>query len=192
MEAEQKPKQNDKKVPKRYLLTTIKEDGYYEPMTDAEFEQFKLENPALAKYFEITEDDEDVTPISQLPVPDVPETAPIFDQWEKAAQRLMSTLQRNPKAYIFAEPVNVEALRIPDYPNIVKKPMDFGTIKTRLKEGHYSKLQEFMDDMELVFYNCRLYNGIESEVGQIGTTLQEEYLRLTEQLYFNFYTSQSE
>ena len=171
MEAEQKPKQNDKKVPKRYLLTTIKEDGYYEPMSDAEFEQFKLENPALAKYFEITEDDEDVTPISQLPVPDVPETAPIFDQWEKAAQRLMSTLQRNPKAYIFAEPVNVEALRIPDYPNIVKKPMDFGTIKTRLKEGHYSKLQEFMDDMELVFYNCRLYNGIESEVGQIGTTL---------------------
>ena len=58
-------------------------------MTDAEFEQFKLENPALAKYFETTEDDEDVTPISQLPVPDVPETAPVFDQWEKAAQRLM-------------------------------------------------------------------------------------------------------
>ena len=33
-------------------------------MTDAEFEQFKLENPALAKYFETTEDGEDVTPIS--------------------------------------------------------------------------------------------------------------------------------
>ena len=48
-------------------------------MTDAEFEQFKKENPALAKYFETTEDDNDVTPIDQLPVPDVPETAPIFD-----------------------------------------------------------------------------------------------------------------
>ena len=58
-------------------------------MTDAEFEQFKIENPALAKYFETTEDDNDVTPIDQLPVPDVPETAPIFDQWEKAAQRCM-------------------------------------------------------------------------------------------------------
>ena len=73
MEAEQKPKQNEKKIPKRYLLTTLKEDGYYEPMTDAEFEQFKIENPALAKYFESTEDDEEVTPISNLPVPDVPE-----------------------------------------------------------------------------------------------------------------------
>jgi len=49
-----------------------------------------------------------------------------------------------------------------------------------------------MDDMDLVFYNCRLYNGIESEVGQIGTSLHEEYLRLVDQLYFNFYTSQSD
>ena len=88
--------------------------------------------------------------------------------------------------------MNVEALRIPDYPTIVKKPMDFGTIKIKLKEGQYSKLQEFMDDMDLVFYNCRLYNGIESEVGQIGTSLHEEYLRLVDQLYFNFYTSQSD
>ena len=92
MEAEQKPKVNEKKIPKRYLLTTLKEDGYYEPMTDTEFEQFKRENPALAKYFEMDEEEDDVNPISQLQVPDVPETAPIFDQWEKAAQRLMQTL----------------------------------------------------------------------------------------------------
>ena len=85
--------------------------------------------------------------------------------------RLLQTLTRNPKAYIFAEPVNVEALKILDYHTIVKKPMDFGTIKTKLKENQYSKVQEFMDDMELVFYNCRLYNGIESEVGQIGVTM---------------------
>jgi len=121
-----------------------------------------------------------VTPIDSLHVPEIPESAPIFDQWEKAAQRLIATLQRNPKSYIFAEPVNVEALHIPDYHQIVKKPMDFSTIKTKLKESKYDKAQEFMDDMELVFYNCRLYNGIESEVGQIGTSIQEEYQRLIE------------
>lgn len=192
VEAEQKPKMNEKKIPKRYLLTTLKEDGYYEPMTDTEFEQFKIKNPALAKYFESTDDDEEMTPIQQLSVPEVPETAPIFDQWEKAAQRLLQTLKRNPKAYIFAEPVNVEALRIPDYFTLVKKPMDFGTINMKLKDSQYNKLQEFMDDMELVFYNCRLYNGVESEVGMIGKWLNEEYLRLVDQLYFSFYTSQSE
>lgn len=44
-----------------------------------------------------------------------------------------------------------------------------------------------MDDMELVFYNCKLYNGIESEVGQICISIQEEYHTICEQLYFDFY-----
>jgi len=38
MEVMDKPKVNEKKIPKRYLLSTLKEDGYYEPMTDEEFE----------------------------------------------------------------------------------------------------------------------------------------------------------
>ena len=117
----------------------------------------------------------------------MPESAPIFDQWEKAAQRLLTTLQRNQKAYIFAHPVNYEELRIPDYPNIVKNPMDFHTIKTKLKEHKYARIQDFMDDMELVFYNCRLYNGTESDVGRLGVEIAEEYRTIAEQLYFNFY-----
>ncbi len=161
VEAEQKPKMNEKKIPKRYLLTTLKEDGYYEPMTDTEFEQFKIKNPALAKYFESTDDDEEMTPIQQLSVPEVPETAPIFDQWEKAAQRLLQTLKRNPKAYIFAEPVNVEALRIPDYFTLVKKLMDFATINMKLKYSQYNKLHEFMYDLILFVYNCWLFNVVE-------------------------------
>lgn len=98
-------------------------------------------------------------------MPEVPESAPIFDQWEKAAQRLMITLQRNQKSYIFEKPVNWEELKIPDYPTIVKNPMDFSTIKTKLKEHRYQQLEDFMEDMELVFYNCRLYNGTETDVG---------------------------
>lgn len=80
----------------------------------------------------------------------------------------MLTLSRHPSAWIFAEPVNVEQLNIPDYFNIVKKPMDFGTIKTKLKEQRYANATEFTDDVELVFYNCKLYNGEASGVGQMG------------------------
>ena len=98
-------------------------------MNDQEFEDFKQSNPDLARFFEVNDEGEDIYPISNLHVPEVPESAPIFDQWEKAAQRLLLTLQRNPKAYIFSEPVDVEALKIPDYHQIVKKPMDFSTIK---------------------------------------------------------------
>ena len=44
-----------------------------------------------------------------------------------------------------------------------------------------------MDDMELVFFNCRLYNGTESDVGRLGVEIQGEYRTIAEQLYFSFY-----
>ena len=101
------------------------------------------------------EEGEDTTPLSELQVPEVPDTAPIFDQWEKAAQRILQTLQRDQKAYIFCNPVDHVALGIPDYPNIVKNPMDFSTIKNKLKDHKYENIQDFMSDMELIFHNCR-------------------------------------
>lgn len=62
-----------------------------------EFEQFKLENPDVAKYFLIDENDEqeDIDPIANLNVPPVNELAPIYDHWEKAAQRMLQNLSRN-------------------------------------------------------------------------------------------------
>ena len=36
--------------------------------------------------------------------------------------------------------------------------MDFGTIGARLKKGHYSTMEEFASDIELVFSNCRKFN----------------------------------
>lgn len=122
------PKQSEQKVnernnPRRYLLTTLREGGYYEPLTDKEFEEFTQENPDLAKYFL------DGESIDKLPMPEAPDSAPIYDHWEKAAHRMLQNLSRNTSAWIFQEPVNVETLKIPDYYDIVKRPMDFGTVK---------------------------------------------------------------
>lgn len=43
--------------------------------------------------------------------------------------------------------------------------MDFGTIKQKIKEQKYASITEFMEDMELVFHNCKLYNGEHTPVG---------------------------
>ena len=79
------------------------------------------------------------------------------------------------KTHIFANPVDYISLGIPDYPTIVQNPMDFSTIKGKLRDHKYQRIEEFMGDMELVFHNCRLYNGVESEVGQIGVQVHQEY-----------------
>lgn len=61
------------------MLTKLRDSGQFEPLNDEEFEQFRKENPDIAKYFEVNDDEEDITPIDELPIPEVPENAPIFD-----------------------------------------------------------------------------------------------------------------
>jgi len=41
----------------------------------------------------------------------------------------------------FAEPVDVKV--VPDYPTVIKNPMDFGTMDRKIKGGEYSSIDEF-------------------------------------------------
>ena len=68
-------------------------------------------------------------------MPSVPDSAPIYDSWEKAAKRLIYSLCKHSEAAIFHEPVDPVKLGIIDYFMIVKIPMDFGTIKTKLSSN---------------------------------------------------------
>ena len=61
--------ENERKVPRRYMLTKLREGGFYSPMTDQEFEEFKRQNAELAKYFEVDEDGEELQSLSNLEVP---------------------------------------------------------------------------------------------------------------------------
>ncbi len=48
-------------------------------------------------------------------------------------------------------------LGIPDYFTIIKKPMDLGTIKTKLDREEYTYVNEFAADVRLVFVNSLTY-----------------------------------
>ena len=49
---------------------------------------------------------------------------------------------------------------IPNYAEIVKRPMDLGTVKKNLARGLYNgKPHEMLSDMELVFHNCQSYTA---------------------------------
>lgn len=62
---------------------------------------------------------------------------PMYDSWEKAAKRLITQLWRVPSAQLFHNPVDPDRLGIPDYFEVVKDPIDFGTIKQRLQHNVY-------------------------------------------------------
>lgn len=51
----------------------------------------------------------------------------------------------------------------PDYHLHIKTPMDLGTIKSRLNDMHYTKNQQVIEDIRLVFNNCYSYNMEDAE-----------------------------
>ena len=50
------------------------------------------------------------------------------------------------EVYFFMHPVDYVRLGIPDYPHIVKKPMDLGTVERRLQKGEYLSVDDFVAD----------------------------------------------
>lgn len=55
------------------------------------------------------------------------------------------------------------ALGILDYPKVIRNPMDFQTLRRNLMTHKYIFLADFLKDAELIFENCRIYNGNSNE-----------------------------
>ncbi|KAH9075819.1 hypothetical protein EDB83DRAFT_2515499 [Lactarius deliciosus] len=73
----------------------------------------------------------------------------------------------------FAEPVDWVKLSIPDYPKIVKKPMDLSTMRAKLDSGAYTTAEKFRDDIKLIINNCFLYNPPGTPVHQAGLDMRK-------------------
>jgi hypothetical protein len=76
---------------------------------------------------------------------------------------------------IFGWPVDPVQLGIPDYNDVVKVPMDLGTVKRRLETGHYRDLHNFVQDVHLCFDNAMLYNPRNSDVHTLAKNLKREF-----------------
>lgn len=93
---------------------------------------------------------------------------------------LLGHIEKEPNAAPFLEPVDWKNLGLNDYPKIVKRPIDLGTIKNNLKE--YTSYETFFSDIQLVWDNCKQYNIAESEIYRMA----EELERTTKKLIQKF------
>ncbi|XP_034048221.1 bromodomain-containing protein 3-like [Thalassophryne amazonica] len=75
-------------------------------------------------------------------------------------------------AWPFYQPVDVEALQLHDYHNIIKYPMDLSTVKKKLDAREYQDAQAFAADVRLIFSNCYKYNPSHHEVVAQARRLQ--------------------
>ncbi|NP_001191640.1 CREB-binding protein [Aplysia californica] len=107
-----------------------------------------------------------------------PRCKKVFDK-DELRQALMPTLEKlfkqDPESLPFRQPVDPVVLHIPDYFDIVKKPMDLSTIRRKLDSGLYSDPWEYVDDVCLMFDNAWLYNRKTSRVYKYASKLSEVF-----------------
>ncbi|GAP89997.1 putative histone acetyltransferase GCN5 [Rosellinia necatrix] len=81
-----------------------------------------------------------------------PRHGPHFNQ----LRRFLYQLQNHKQAWPFLNPVNKD--EVPDYYNVIVSPMDLSTVEERLHQDQYNAPKDLVDDVKLIFTNCRKYN----------------------------------
>jgi bromodomain-containing factor 1 len=81
---------------------------------------------------------------------------------------VLRDLSKQPAAHWFASPVDWRALNLPDYPQVVKKPMDLGAVKHKVETGQLESPDAFRDAVLLVFRNATAYNTKKDNVVHVA------------------------
>ncbi|OHT02937.1 Bromodomain containing protein [Tritrichomonas foetus] len=96
---------------------------------------------------------------------------------------ILDKLQSYSISKMFAQPVDPVRDNVPNYFEIVKRPMDLGTVRKKLTEGQYATVAEWKDDMEQIWKNSLLVNSKTSILGYITVDMQMKYQSLSQ--YFS-------
>lgn len=95
---------------------------------------------------------------------------------------VLKSLLRHHYSWPFHQPVDVVALKLPDYHKIITSPMDLGTIKKRLENSYYWSASECMQDFNTMFTNCYIYNKPTDDIVLMTLALEKIYLQKVAQM----------
>ncbi|KAK4439784.1 Bromodomain-containing protein 9 [Sesamum alatum] len=99
--------------------------------------------------------EKETEPIAEHSPPESPSGIPLPDK--KALELILDKLQKKDIYGVYAEPVDPEEL--PDYHDVVKHPMDFATVRNKLRNGSYATLEQLESDVFLICSNAMQYNA---------------------------------
>ncbi|XP_051867496.1 bromodomain adjacent to zinc finger domain protein 2B isoform X4 [Pristis pectinata] len=94
---------------------------------------------------------------------------------------MLSELETHEDAWPFLLPVNSKL--VPGYRKVIKKPMDFSTIREKLSNGLYPNTEVFAVDARLVFDNCETFNEDESDIGRAGHNMRKFFEKRWAELF---------
>merc|ERR1719336_487924 len=145
---------------------------------------------------------DDKKPARQIkkPVKDMPDTLPQHSskpknrmtEAMKACNEIIKEMfskKHSAYAWPFYKPVDTEQLDLHDYKQVIKKPMDLGSVKGKMESREYRSPAEFAIDMRLIFTNCYKYNPPDHDVVAMARKLQDvfemRYARIPDEVAAN-------
>ena len=96
----------------------------------------------------------------------------ITEEDYKIIKDIIEFIKKDPRSIHFQNPVNTE--ENPDYLRVINyHPMDISTIEKKLNNMEYSLVQDVINDIKLIWYNCRIYNYESSDIYQFSDYLEK-------------------
>ncbi|XP_058969289.2 bromodomain-containing protein 3 isoform X3 [Pocillopora verrucosa] len=102
---------------------------------------------------------------------------PLSEQLKYCSNIIKELFSKKHAAYAwpFFKPVDASSLGLHDYHDIIKQPMDMGTIKVKMEGREYNSSSEFAADVRLMFSNCYRYNPPDHDVVKMARQLQDVF-----------------
>lgn len=116
----------------------------------------------------------------------------ITDEQRKWCIKVINHLFKWKLTVFFRRPIDPAKNDLPNYFQIVQKPMDLETVKKTLLNGNYKNIQSFISDLQLIFENAKKYHGkstvmwfISEEILQWISKMEESMHLTPQQIWFN-------
>ena len=98
--------------------------------------------------------------------------------------KITKFLINSPGCSIFKTPVDPIQDNLVDYFDKIKSPQDLGTILERLSNGNYNSINNWKNDINLVFDNARKYFGPHSFITVLSNSMENKFNKIYSKIFF--------
>jgi hypothetical protein len=94
----------------------------------------------------------------------------------------MNELHKYAISRLFSQPVDPVRDNCPDYFRLINSPMDLGTARHKLESGQYRTVEEWKNDIDLIWTNTFAFNGTKSLLSVLARQCQTHFREITANL----------
>jgi hypothetical protein len=109
------------------------------------------------------------------------DNAPTNKETQSHLLKLLEKLKGYDYAYPFLRPVDPVADGVPSYWEVIREPMDLGTMERKLRQGGYHSEEGFHADVSKIISNSYAFNPKEFKIYAVTKKFESFYLKISKE-----------